>query len=198
MVEALCFLGDASRSTRLWCRLEARFMFGEAGFGSAELSQTEALAAFPTKGAACLAPMARDLYGTPWPRRYNSPKIAILPRTGSEARKTRHFIRNVITPRSAFARLQTPAQSVSTTARRMTPAATIPLVCALAGNGGMRLAYILATIAALLVAMCVASFARHSASPGSLYTYASAILPRWIGAIVAWTLSSLTLERERA
>src|SRR5579862_6803246 len=50
MVAALCFLGDASRSTRLLCRLEARLMFGEAGFGSAESSEPQALATFPTKG----------------------------------------------------------------------------------------------------------------------------------------------------
>ena len=83
--------------------------------------------------------------------------------------------------------METLAQSVSTMAPSTTPAATIPLVCALAGNGTW-LAYILATIAVLLVAMCVAGFARHSASPGSLYTYASTILPRWMGAIVAWSL----------
>jgi amino acid transporter len=68
-----------------------------------------------------------------------------------------------------------------------TPAATIPLVCALAGNGTW-LAYVLATIAILLVALCIARYARHSASPGSLYTYASATLPPWLSATVAWSL----------
>ena len=68
-----------------------------------------------------------------------------------------------------------------------TPAATIPLVCALAGNGTW-LAYVLATIAILLVALCIARYARHSASPGSLYTYASATLPPWLSASVAWSL----------
>jgi amino acid transporter len=68
-----------------------------------------------------------------------------------------------------------------------TPAATIPLVCALAGNGTW-LAYVLATIAILLVALCIARYARHSASPGSLYTYASATLPPWLSAVVAWSL----------
>jgi len=83
--------------------------------------------------------------------------------------------------------LETLAQSVSTMAPTTTPAATIPLVYTLAGNGTW-LAYVLATIAVLLVALCVARFARHSASPGSLYTYASMILPPWMGAAVAWSL----------
>jgi len=83
--------------------------------------------------------------------------------------------------------METLAQSVSTMAPTTTPAATIPLVCALAGNGTW-LAYVLATVAIVLVALCVARFARLSASPGSLYTYASAILPEWLSATVAWSL----------
>lgn len=83
--------------------------------------------------------------------------------------------------------LETLAQSVSTMAPTTTPAATIPLVCALAGNGTW-LAYGLATIAILLVALCIGRFARHSASPGSLYTYASMTLPPWLSATVAWSL----------
>lgn len=88
---------------------------------------------------------------------------------------------NVLSP------METLAQSVSTMAPTSTPAATIPLVCALAGNGTW-LAYVLATVAILLVALCIARFARHSASPGSLYTYASATLPPWLSATVAWSL----------
>jgi amino acid transporter len=83
--------------------------------------------------------------------------------------------------------METLAQSVSTMAPTTTPAATIPLVCALAGNGTW-LAYVLATIAVLLVALCIARFARHSASPGSLYTYAAMTLPPWMSAAVAWSL----------
>ena len=83
--------------------------------------------------------------------------------------------------------METLAQSVSTMAPTTTPAATIPLVCALAGNGTW-LAYVLATVAVLLVALCIAQFARHSASPGSLYTYTSIILPPWLAATVAWSL----------
>jgi amino acid transporter len=83
--------------------------------------------------------------------------------------------------------METLAQSVSTMAPTTTPVATIPLVCALAGNGTW-LAYVLATAAVLVVAFCIGRFARYSASPGSLYSYASRILPPWLGATVAWSL----------
>lgn len=89
--------------------------------------------------------------------------------------------------RGILSPMETLAQSVSTMAPTTTPAATIPLVCALAGNGTW-LAYVLATIAIFLVALCIARFARHSASPGSLYTYASMTLPPWLSATVAWSL----------
>jgi amino acid transporter len=83
--------------------------------------------------------------------------------------------------------METLAQSVSTMAPTTTPVATIPLVCALAGNATW-LAYVLATAAVLLVALCVARYARYSASPGSLYTYASMTLPPWLAALAAWSL----------
>src|SRR6202795_4381599 len=89
--------------------------------------------------------------------------------------------------REVLSPMETLAQSVSTMAPTTTPAATIPLVCALAGNGTW-LAYMLATIAVLLVALCVARFARYSSSPGSLYSYASMILPPWLSSIAAWSL----------
>src|SRR6266481_3552100 len=89
--------------------------------------------------------------------------------------------------REVLSPLETLAQSVSTIAPTTTPAATIPLVCALAGNGTW-LAYVLATAAILLVALCISRFARYSASPGSLYTYASMILPPWLAATAAWSL----------
>src|SRR5580693_6374930 len=89
--------------------------------------------------------------------------------------------------RGILSPMETLAQSVSTMAPTTTPAATIPLVCALAGNGTW-LAYVLATVAVLLVALCVGRYARHSASPGSLYTYASTTLPPWLSATVAWSL----------
>src|ERR1700730_418286 len=83
--------------------------------------------------------------------------------------------------------METLAQSVSTMAPTTTPVATIPLVCALAGNGTW-LAYVAATGAVLLVGSCVARYARCSASPGSLYTYASMTLPPWLSAVGAWSL----------
>jgi len=89
--------------------------------------------------------------------------------------------------RGILSPMETLAQSVSTMAPTTTPAATIPLVCALAGNGTW-LAYVLATVAIFLVAWCIARYARHSASPGSLYTYASMTLPPWLSATVAWSL----------
>jgi hypothetical protein len=61
----------------------------------------------------------------------------------------------------ALSPLETLAQSISTIAPTATPVATIPLVCALAGNGTW-LAYVLATAAILLVAWCVGRFARYS------------------------------------
>src|SRR5277367_4263246 len=89
--------------------------------------------------------------------------------------------------REILSPLETLAQSVSTIAPTTTPAATIPLVCALAGNGTW-LAYALATMAVLLVGLCISRYARLSASPGSLYTYASMTLPPWLSATVAWSL----------
>ena len=87
----------------------------------------------------------------------------------------------------ALSPMETLAQSVSTIAPTTTPVATIPLVCALAGNGTW-LAYVLATGAILLVAVCVGKFARYSASPGSLYTYTSMVLPPSLAATAAWSL----------
>ncbi len=89
--------------------------------------------------------------------------------------------------RGALSPMETLAQSVSTIAPTATPVATVPLVCALAGNGTW-LAYVLATSAVLLVALCVSKFARYSASPGSLYSYASTVLPPAFGATAAWSL----------
>jgi amino acid transporter len=89
--------------------------------------------------------------------------------------------------REVLSPLETLAQSISTIAPTTTPVATIPLVCALAGNGTW-LAYVLATVAIFLVALCIGKFARYSASPGSLYSYASMILPPALGATAAWSL----------
>jgi amino acid transporter len=83
--------------------------------------------------------------------------------------------------------VETLAQSISTIAPTTSPTMTIPLVFALAGNGTW-LAYLFATTAVLLVALCVSRFARYSASPGSLYVYASSTLRPGFGAVTAWAL----------
>jgi len=83
--------------------------------------------------------------------------------------------------------LETLAQSVSATAPSTSPSLTIPLVFALAGNGTWFV-YLLATGATLLVGFCVSRFARLSASPGSLYSYASDTLPPVFGVVAAWGL----------
>jgi amino acid transporter len=89
--------------------------------------------------------------------------------------------------REALSPIETLAQSISTIAPTTTPVATIPLVCALAGNGTW-LAYVLAGLAILLVAACISKFARYSASPGSLYTYTAKIMPPAVAAASAWSL----------
>jgi hypothetical protein len=84
--------------------------------------------------------------------------------------------------RAALSPVETLAQSVSTISPTATPVATIPLVYTLAGSGTW-LAYILATAAIFLVALCVSKFARYSASParcicGSILRRPSARLSR--------------------
>lgn len=83
--------------------------------------------------------------------------------------------------------LETLAQSVSAMAPSTSASLTIPLVFALAGNATWFV-YLLATGATLLVGFCVSRFARLSASPGSLYSYAADTLPPVFGVIAAWGL----------
>jgi amino acid transporter len=88
---------------------------------------------------------------------------------------------NVLSP------LETLAQSVSTMAPSTSPTLTIPLVFALAGTGTW-LAYALAMAGIALMALCIAAFARDSASPGSLYVYTRSTLPPAFSAVAAWAL----------
>jgi amino acid transporter len=83
--------------------------------------------------------------------------------------------------------LETLAQSVSAMAPSTSPSLTIPLVFALAGNATWFV-YLLALGATFLVGFCVSRFARLSASPGSLYSYASDTLPPVFGVVAAWGL----------
>ena len=83
--------------------------------------------------------------------------------------------------------LEVLAQSVSVIAPSSTPPITIPLVFALAGEGTW-LAYALAMGTMMLIAFCIAEFARDSASPGSLYVYTRQTLPPVFAAVGAWAL----------
>jgi len=64
---------------------------------------------------------------------------------------------------------------------------TIPLVFGLAGQG-CAIAYLIATITILLVALNVNQFARTSASPGSLYTYIADHMHPRLGVLAGWAL----------
>jgi len=83
--------------------------------------------------------------------------------------------------------LETLSQSISAIAPTTSPALTIPLVFQQVGNGTW-LAYLLACGATLLMAGCIARFARTSASPGSLYKYATDSLPTIGGRTAGWAL----------
>jgi amino acid transporter len=88
---------------------------------------------------------------------------------------------NILTP------WETVAQSVGAIAPATSPVLTIPLVFALAGNGTWA-AYALATVQITLIALLIGALARRSASPGSLYSYATASLPPVFASIAAWAL----------
>jgi amino acid transporter len=79
------------------------------------------------------------------------------------------------------------SQSVSAIAPTTSPALTVPLIFQQAGNGAW-LSYVIAGVAMLLMAFCIARFARASASPGSLYQFATDSLPPAAGATAAWAL----------
>lgn len=89
--------------------------------------------------------------------------------------------------RQALGPLDTLAQSLSTMGPTTSPAMTVSLVFATAGNGTW-LAYLIALGCTLLMALCVSRFARESASPGSLYVYATSSLPPSLGSVSAWAL----------
>ena len=89
--------------------------------------------------------------------------------------------------RGVLSPLETLAQSVSAIAPTTTPAMTIPLVFAMAGNGTW-LVYLTATGAMALIGVLIGCFARRSASPGSLYQYVLASLPPWAAGLAGWAL----------
>lgn len=79
------------------------------------------------------------------------------------------------------------AQSVANIAPVATPTLIIPLVFASGGNGTW-LAYLLATLAMLLMAFEINQFARRSASSGSLYAFVFKGLGPTAGVISGWSL----------
>lgn len=83
--------------------------------------------------------------------------------------------------------METLAQSIANIAPTASPTVVIPLVFALSGNGTW-LAYVLATIGTVLVALNINQFARHSASPGSLYTHIACGLNPLCGVLAGWGL----------
>jgi amino acid transporter len=107
------------------------------------------------------------------PTDYAGPKLA-----SAETFGLRH---NALSP------LETLAQSVSTIAPSTSPPLTIPLVFALAGQG-TAIAYLIAMLLMVLVGLCIAEFARESASPGSLYVYTRRSLPPIASKITAIAL----------
>jgi amino acid transporter len=76
---------------------------------------------------------------------------------------------------------------VAAIAPSTSPVLTIPLVFALAGNGTW-IAYALATVQVTLIALLIGALARRSASPGSLYSYATDSLSPVFASIAAWAL----------
>jgi len=100
----------------------------------------------------------------------------------TSASETEYGLRhNILTP------WETLAQSVAAIAPVTSPVLTIPLVFALAGNGTWA-AYALGTVQITLIAVLIGALGRRSASPGSLYSYATDSLPPMVAAIAAWAL----------
>ena len=87
----------------------------------------------------------------------------------------------------ALSGVQTLAHSVAVLAPTGAPVMTIPLVFGLAGDGA-AMAFLISTLAVLLVGLNINQFARRSSSPGSLYTYITDHMhPRW-GVLAGWAL----------
>ena len=88
---------------------------------------------------------------------------------------------------AALSPVETLAQSIALIAPTGAPVMTIPLVFGLAGQGA-AIAYLIATLGILLVALNVNQFARISASPGSLYTYIAEHMHPSFGVLAGWAL----------
>ena len=88
---------------------------------------------------------------------------------------------------NALSPVETLAQSISTIAPSTSPALTVPLVFALAGQG-TAIAYLIAMGLMILIGLTIAAFARESSSPGSLYVYTRISLPPAFSSLTAWAL----------
>jgi amino acid transporter len=88
---------------------------------------------------------------------------------------------------AALSPSETLAQSVALIAPTGAPVMAVPLVFGLAGPG-TGLAFLLATVVIVLVALNVNQFARSSASPGSLYTYIAEHMHWKFGVVSGWAL----------
>ena len=113
------------------------------------------------------------MHGEPTATMSDGPKTSHTPSYGLRA--------------GALSPMEVLAQSISTIAPSTSPTFTVPLVFALAGVGTAA-AYGVATGLMVLVALCVAAFARESSSPGSLYVYTRSSLPPVFSAVTAWAL----------
>lgn len=79
------------------------------------------------------------------------------------------------------------AQSIANIAPTVTPALTIPLITASAGNGTW-LTYLIVTIGLLLVGLNISLFSRKYATSGALYTYVTKSLGATSGFLTGWGL----------
>ncbi len=82
---------------------------------------------------------------------------------------------------------ETLAQSIANIAPTATPAVNLGFVFA-ASSGGTWFTYLVATVGLLLISVCIAQFAKRSATPGSLYAYVSQALGPGAGFTVGWAL----------
>jgi amino acid transporter len=89
--------------------------------------------------------------------------------------------------KAVLSRNETLAQSIALIAPTAAPLLTIPLVYGSAGSGTW-LAFVVATVTIVLVALNINQFARTSASPGSLYSYIASQMHPVCGMAGAWAL----------
>ncbi len=78
-------------------------------------------------------------------------------------------------------------QSVANIAPTLTPAVNLAFVYSSAGNGSW-FTYLVATVGLVLIGLCINQFARRSATPGSLYSYASGTFGPNTGFMIGWGL----------